>query len=99
MGDKLKKVLKITLITYMSLSFISGLFWFWFGGNLNFFGETGTHYDFIDFLSGSLFSFLFMCPVFNSIILFFNKKWKSAILFLFFEAINWVLVFGLQIFC
>ena len=41
MGDKLKKVLKITLITYMSLSFISGLFWFWFGGNLNFLEKQG----------------------------------------------------------
>ncbi len=99
MQKELKKTLKITFFVYLIIALISGLFWFWFGGNLNFFGETGTHYDFMDFLSGSLFSFLFMCPVFNSIILFFNKKWKSAILFLLFEAINWVLVFGLQIFC
>ncbi len=99
MGDKLKKVLKITLITYMSLSFISGLFWFWFGGNLNFFGETGTHYDLRDFLSGSLFSFLFMCPVLTSLVLFFYKKWRVALLFLLLEAFNWFLVFRLQIFC
>lgn len=99
MGDKLKKVLKITLIIYMSLSFISGFFWFWFGGNLNFFGETGTHYDLRDFLSGSLFSFLFMCPVLNSLVLFFYKKWRAALLFLLLETTNWFLVFGLQIFC
>ena len=39
----MKKKLKITLLTiaiaYTSVTLIAGLFWFWFGAHLNFFGE------------------------------------------------------------
>lgn len=83
------------IITYLIVMIISGLFWYWFGGNLNFFGEQGTHYDIDDFYSGCLGSFVLICPFVTSIVLLITKHWKVAISLICIGLLIIVTIFGI----
>ena len=98
----MKKKLKITLLTiaiaYTSVTLIAGLFWFWFGAHLNFFGEQGVHYDISAFFSGCAGAFWFICPFVTAIALFIEKNWKVALGFIGWGLLSIFLIFGVGIF-
>ena len=93
----IKEIIIIIAITYFVVTIISGLIWFWFSGNLNFFGGQGTHYDIMDFYTGCFGSFLFFCPFASCICLLITKHWKASLGFIGLGLINLLMIYGVGI--
>lgn len=85
------KVYIIGIVTFLTVTLLSGLFMYWFAGSLNFFGEQGFHGDIDYFFSGMLSGGLMLAPGITAIVFRICKYRKLSRIMLICAIICWVL--------